>query len=622
MGTVATIPPMSHDPTQSGHEENVEQVGEKPTGILGFIERVGNALPDPAALFLLGALLVVVLSWVGTELDWSVEQTVYVPQFETVLDTGTGEPVERYETEVVGRVTKLVTDGEGDPVPATVESPLFDRVTKTVVEIDPETGEEVERKIDEAVLRRVQETRVVKPVSLLSREGFRWMFEHMVDNFTAFHPLGIVLVAMLGIGVAEKTGLMAALLKSLMLITPARLLTPATVFVGVLSSMAADAGYVILPPLAAALYKAVGRSPLVGLAAVFAGVSAGFSANLFPTSLDPLLAGLSEEGAQIIDPTYSVNVLCNYYFMIFSTVLLTLVGWAVTAFIIEPRFEGKPAELGGAAPLDADDEAATRIGLLEKKGLGWSAVSVLICLALTFAAILVPGAPFHTPPGEPAVWTAVIVPIMFILFLVPGIVYGIVTEQLEKETGTRKKDAGVAILMGRTMADMGPYIVLAFFAAQFIEFFNYTQLGTMLAIVGGNFLAAADLPAPVLMAMFIVIVMIGNLFIGSASAKFAIFAPVFIPMFMQIGISPELVQAAYRVGDSSSNIIAPLMPYLVVILVFMRRYVPSAGLGTIISLMVPYTVVFWLVWTVVLVVWMLLDIPLGPDGPVSIPPMG
>ena len=591
------------------------QPPEHPKGFLGFVERVGNALPDPATLFLGGAILVVLLSWLGSTMGWEVKYTAYDPVTTPVIDSGTQEQVMAREIYVDGRVKKIRTDDEtGEPVLVGITQPEFDYVE---TESTNDAGETVTER--NAVLRTVEVEKTERPVNLLAPRELHRIFKEMVTQFTGFAPLGVVLVAMLGIGVAEKTGCMAALLKAVMLVTPASLLTPVTVFVGVMSSMAADAGYVVLPPLAAALYKAVGRSPLVGLAAVFAGVSAGFSANLFPTSLDPLLSGLTQEGANVLDPSYTVNPLCNYYFMVFSTFLLTGVGWAVTRFLVEPRLEKKPPELGGPSPLTDEDKGATVMTGADKKGLVWATLWTLAGLGLFAALVLVPGAPFHGKTGDTPKWTDVIVPVMFVLFLIPGIAFGVVTKSLYEETGQKKTDVAIVTLMGRTMADMGPYIVLAFFAAQFIALFTASNLGLMLAIVGGNALAGADMPAWLLISLFVVVVMFGNLFIGSASAKFAIFAPVFVPMFMRVGISPELVQAAYRVGDSSSNIIAPLMPYLIILLVFIRKYMPTAGIGTIISLMLPYSIAFWIVWTIVLIVWMWLGVPLGIEGPLTVP---
>jgi len=563
--------------------------------LLGFIERVGNHLPDPITLFATGALLVMVLSHIGERAGWSVEKPVARPLTEQVVDADS-QPIEVLHTAVAGRRVVLVTDGEGAPAKKTVSQPVLSADGKLQLEKGTET-----------VVAR----------SLLDRDGFKWVLDHLVKNFTGFHPLGVVLVAMLGIGVAEKTKLIDAMLKGMALLTPKRLLNPAMVFLGIMSSLAADAGYVVLPPIAALLYKSVGKSPLVGIAAVFAGVAAGFSSNLVVTSLDPLLAGLSSVGAQIVDPTYEVLPTANLYFMIVSTFVLTLVGWFVTSVFVEPRFQSKSAEEGGPAPVTDEEAMASTLEATELRGMKVALIGGGITLLLSLALIFVPGAPLYSFEGEGPRWGGAIVPILFFVFLACGVAYGLSTRSLYEVTGRSRADGAIAALMGETMRDMAPYIVLAFFAAQFVMFFNESQLGVMLAVVGGQFLAALDMPGGLLMALFIVVAMIGNLFIGSASAKYAFFAPVFVPMFMAVGISPELTQAAYRVGDSCTNIVTPLNPYFVVILVFMQKYAPKSGIGTLVSMMVPYTIVFWLVWTVLLLGWMALGVDLGPGGPIE-----
>ncbi len=452
----------------------------------------------------------------------------------------------------------------------------------------------------------------VEPIGLLTRDGLFWAIHSMVDNFMDFPPLGVVLVGMLGIGIAEKSGLIGALLKAFMQITPRSMLTPSLVFIGIMSSMALDAGYIVLPPIACALYKAVGRSPLVGLAAVFSGIGAGFSANLLVTGLDPLLAGFTTIGARVLDADYEVAPTCNWWFMIASTFALTLLGWAVTHYLVEPRYERKPAEDGGPDPDAAVDLAHTRLSPEERRGLGSAAVSVVLCLAALALMVVPAWGPLHGTGERFSRWVEAIVPLIFIGFLIPGLVYGVVTHEI-------RSDKDMARLMAQTMIDMAPYIVMAFFAAQFIAYFNHSRLGEMLAIVGGQTLAASGLPKALLLAAFILLVGAGNLFIGSASAKYAFLAPVFVPMFMAPGvnISPELTQAAYRVGDSATNIIAPLNPYIIVLIVFMQKYVPRAGIGTLVSLMLPYSIVFIVVWTILLIGWVMLGLPLGPEGPLT-----
>jgi len=540
-------------------------------GLLDRIERVGNALPDPATLFLLGALLVMALSQVAVSLEWSAEKTV----------------AREVRTAVVG--------ADGQPVldPATGEA-----LTTTV--IDPATG----RARRELVRERVT------PTSLLSADGLYWAVRSMVRSFVDFPPLGVVLVGMLGIGVAERSGFIGALLKRLMIAVPAALLTPTMVFVGILSSMGLDAGYVVLPPVAAALYQSVGRPPLVGLAAVFAGVSAGFGANLLVTSLDPLLAELSGDGARLLDPEYAVAATANWWFMIASTLLLTAVGWATTHWFVEPRFEGKPPEEGGAVAVSRQELAAQHLSPSESRGLRMALMSIAIGAALVFLARFVPGGPLDGTDGPFPRWVAAIVPLLFLGFLLPGVVYGV-------STATLRSDKDVAKMMGETMAGMGPYIAMAFFAAQFIAWFRHSGLGEILAISGGQLLAQASLPPSVLMLGFIGVAMVGNLFIRSMSAKYAFFAPVFVPMFMQVGVSPELTQLAYRIGDSVTNVITPLNPYMVIILVFVQRYVAKSGIGTLVALMLPYTLTFAVAWAALLVLWMTTGVELGPAGPLQ-----
>lgn len=446
---------------------------------------------------------------------------------------------------------------------------------------------------------------VVAAVGLLDSEGLWWVFSNMVPNFIGFPPLALVLVAMLGIGVAERSGLIAALMKKVVLCTPSRFLTPVVFFVAVMSSMAMDAGYVVLPPLAAALYLAVGRSPLVGIAVSFAGVSAGFSANLLLTALDPLLAGFTQAAAQLADERYVVSATANWWFMIASTLLLTLVGWWVTARYVEPRLSLTewvvPDDINDAVGMREEDE---------RRGLRWAFFALLVTLALLLLLVLIPDAPLHGTGKRFDRWIEAMVPIILVFFLVPGIAYGVGARRL-------RSDKDVAAIMGDTMSALGPYIVLAFFAAQFIAFFKQSNLGEMLAIVGGQYLMLLDMPSTLLIAGFVIVVMLGNLLLGSASAKYAFFAPVFVPMFMQVGISPELTQAAYRVGDSVTNVITPLNPYMVIVLAFMQRYMPQAGVGSLVAMMLPYALVFACVWLLLLMLWMGLGIPLGPQGPLS-----
>jgi aminobenzoyl-glutamate transport protein len=372
------------------------------------------------------------------------------------------------------------------------------------------------------------------------------------------------------------------------------------ILLGILSSLAMDAGYVVLPPLAAVLFHAAGRPPLAGLAAAFAGVAAGFSANFFITGLDPLLAGFTQAGAQIVAPDYRVAVTANWWLMIVSTVVLTLAGWWASVRFVEPRQQPvAPAE--AAAAMVAQEAAASG------RGLRAAAVALALTLSLLLALVLVPGAPLHGEGVRFARWVEAMVPMLLLCFLAPGLAYGIAA-------GTIRSDRDAVRMLGDTIAALAPYIVLAFVAAQFIAAFNYSQLGMLLAITGGAWLASMQLPAPVLILLFMALVMFADLFMASASAKYAFFAPVFVPMLMMAGISPELTQAAYRVGDSITNIVTPLNPYWVIVLAFMQRWRSDAGMGTLIALMAPYALVFALVWPALLLLWVLAGIPLGPGG--------
>lgn len=435
--------------------------------------------------------------------------------------------------------------------------------------------------------------------SLISSDGSWWLLSTMVDNFIRFPPLGIVLVGMLGIGLAEKTGFLPALLHFSITHVHYRLLTPATMLLGILSSIALDAGYVVLIPIAAALYIAAGRSPLTGIAVAFAGVSAGFSANLFITALDPLLAGFTQSGAQIIDANYQVAVTGNWWFMIASTIILTLTGWFVSERFVEPSIQG-------VANQNLDDRY-TVLGDTEKRALLYAILSIFVLLILFYVSITLSGGPLFGAGKRFDRWIEVTVPLLFIVFFIPGLIYGMLA-------GKVKSDRDVANILGEVMGRLGPYIVLAFFAAQFIAAFNQSGLGHMLAIAGGQFLQNLMIQDSILLSCFVVMVVMINLLIGSASAKYAFFAPVFVPMLMQIGISPELTQAAYRVGDSVSNVITPMNPYMIIILMEVKKYVRGSGLGTVVAMMLPYSIAFLIVWLLLLVIWMETGLPLGPGG--------
>ncbi len=445
---------------------------------------------------------------------------------------------------------------------------------------------------------------LIRPVNLLSVHGLHKIITEMVTNFTSFAPLGVVLVAMLGIGIAEGSGLIGTALRLMVLSSPRRILTFVVVFAGILSNTASEVGYVLLVPLSAIIFLAVGRHPIAGMAAAFAGVSGGYSANLLLGTIDPLLAGLSQEAAQIIDKAYVVNPAANYYFMFASTFLIAAAGTWATERIVEPRL----GKYGGS-----ETEEIKRLSKEEKKGLRYAVFTAIVLVGVMlwgtvpangFLRDAETGSLLHSPFMDG------IVAIIFITAAVMGIAYGI-------GAGTIKSDNDVMKGMGKSMEALGVYIVLVFFAAQFVAYFKWTNLGLIFAIEGASALQASGLGSIPLMIGFIIITAMINMVMGSASAKWTIMAPVFIPMFMLLGYSPELTQVVYRIGDSVTNIISPMMSYFALIVAFMQKYDKKAGIGTIISTMLPYTVIFSIVWIIMLVIWMIFGLPIGPDAPLT-----
>lgn len=442
----------------------------------------------------------------------------------------------------------------------------------------------------------------ILPVTLLNGDGLRRIVTTMVTNFTGFVPLGTVLVAMLGVGVAEGSGLISAGLRALVLGAPRKLITIVVVFSGVLSNAASEAGYVILIPLAAIIFHAFGRHPLAGMAAAFAGVSGGYSANLVLGTVDPLLSGITEEMAKIIDPLYRVNPAANYYFMFASTFLITALGTWVTEKIIVPRL--------GTYRGDAGSMNIEQLRPEEKRGLIIALLAMLGSLGLVGLAVVPTDGVLRNPETGDLLhspFLSGIVTIIFFLFLVPGLAYGLATKSL-------RSDTDVVNFMGKAMSGLGVYIVLVFCAAQFVAYFSWTNLGLITAIKGAELLKSIGLTGIPLVLSFIVVAALMNLFMGSASAKWAVMAPIFVPMFMLLGFTPELTQAAYRVGDSVTNVITPMMSYFALIVAFAQRYDKDAGIGTIIATMLPYTIVFLVGWSVFLVGWISLDLPVGPGA--------
>jgi len=453
----------------------------------------------------------------------------------------------------------------------------------------------------------------IQVVNQLAGDQIAQFLVNMVSVFVNFAPLGIVLVALLGVGVAEHTGFINAGLRRMLGFTSKSLLTPMLILVAIVSHTAVDAGYVVVIPLGAVIFYAAGRHPLAGIAAAFAGVSGGFSANFIPSAIDPMLQGITQEAGRVLDPTLLVNPLCNWFFMAASSLLVILIGWWLTDRIVEPRLVKDTAVDGDMSEMPSMESLTP----VEARALRWAMISIGVSVLLLIAAVLPEGSPLRDPnSGELSSFGAPlmrsIVPLIFLFFLIPGMVYGYLA-------GTISSHKDIITGMSKSMESMGYYIVMAFFAAQFIAAFGSSNLGILLAVNGAEWLQALNLPAQATIVGIIGLTMFINLFVGSASAKWLIIAPIFVPMLMSLGISPELTQAAYRVGDSTSNIVTPLMPYFPLIVVFCRRYFQGAGIGTLISMMLPYMVVLAVAWTGFLLLYWALGLPLGLQASYTYP---
>jgi aminobenzoyl-glutamate transport protein len=489
--------------------------------VLGVVEKVGNTLPHPAALFAIFGIITLLFSFIGYHLHW-----------------------------------------EG---------------------INPGNGE------------------IVKIVNLLSRDGLHKILLEMVNSYTGFAPLGIVMVAMLGIGIAESSGLIKSSINLLLIKAPRSSITFFIVFTGILSNIASDLGYILIIPLAGIIFHSLGRHPIAGMAAAFAGVSGGFSANLLIGTIDPLLAGLSTEAAQIVDPEYYVMPTANYYFMVVSTFFIAITGTWVTNVIVEPRL--------GKYTGNIEKEEITNLSLKERKGLKWTALVFLLFIIL-IAAGLIPDNGILRSTDNSILHSPVLKGFIAVLFIIAGtcgIVYGYIS-------GTFKHHKDVVSGMNSSFSGLISFLVLVFFASQFVAWFKWSNLGIMIAVKGAAFLQSSEMGLIPLTIMFIIISGIINMFMGSASAKWAIMGPIFIPMFMLLGYSPELSQAVYRIGDSVTNLISPMMSFFALIIVYFEKYDSKSGIGSLIATMLPYSISFFVVWTLLIIGWILLELPLGPEA--------
>lgn len=504
---------------------------------------------------------------------------------------------ERNEKEIGGVLQTIERVGNALPHPAIIFV-ILSVVLVIIAEIISRAGITVDY-YDARAHEQVQ----LGAVSLLNAEGLRYIFNSATKNFTGFAPLGTVLVAMLGVGVAEYTGLFNTSLRKLLSGVPMGIVTPTIVFAGVMSNIASDAGYVVVIPLGALIFASMGRHPVAGLAAAFAGVSGGFSANLLLGTLDPLLQGITNEALHAASIDLAIDPTANWYFMIVSTFIIVAVATVVTNKIVIPNL--------GPYHGDYVHEDAP-ITELENKGLKNAGLALLVFLVLMGLAMFLPNAPLKAPDANgDLVITGFIsnglIFAMFLAFFIPGLAYG-------KTIGVINNSNDLIATMTKSMQSMGGYLVLAFFASQFVAYFSHTNLGIILSVKGAEFLKAIGLSGIPLITVFILLCAFINLFMGSASAKWAIMAPIFVPMMYHMGISPALTQVAYRIGDSTTNIISPLMSYFAMIVVFMQRYDKEKGLGTLISTMVPYSISFLITWTILLMIWMFIGLPLGPGA--------
>ena len=523
------------------------------TGILGWVERTGNKLPDPVFIFFYLIIALVLFSVVAAMSGISAMHP-------TALD------------EVTGNAQRI------------------------------------------------------EAISLLSPENIQRLWVEMPTTFTHFHPLGYVLVVMLGAGVAERSGFFAAGMSKAVKSAPKTMLTPVVALVAMIGNHAADAGYVVLIPLAGILFAAAGRHPLAGIAAAFAGVSGGFSANISPGQLDALLFGITEEAvaASALDPSWTANIAGNWFFISVMTVVYLPIIWYVTDKIIEPRLG--PWTGGATAGRSADDaspDPAGETGELASRGLRHAGLAALFVVGLWLLMVFAPGTPLIDEAACEAIADAdcsihaqlaplyrSLVAAFFLLFLLTGWAYG-------RATGSIKNHRDLVEMMAESMKDMGYYLVLAFAAAHFVAMFGWSNLGLISAVHGAAAIDSTGLPLPIVLGLMVVFTGLLNLFVGSASAKWALLAPILVPMLMLLGISPEGATAAYRVGDSATNIITPLMVYFPLILVFAQRWQKDFGLGSLTAMMLPYSIWLMVSGTVLIVLWFYLGIPLGPDAPVG-----
>jgi aminobenzoyl-glutamate transport protein len=536
--------------------------------LLDRIERLGNRVPHPAIIFAGLCVFVIVLSFVLALFHVSA-----------TYEVAEAPPVQVEETELAGSIQ-----------PEAVVPPLSE------VDLEPEI--------------RTQTTKIE---SLISVEGIRFIFTSFVQNFANFSVVAVIFVAMIGVGVAEKAGLMAALIRKLVKVAPARAIAFIIVLLGVLSSVASDAGYLILIPLGAAAFASLGRHPLAGLAAAYAGVSAVFAVNILITPIDSLVTEITNEAIALVPGEEPLTITANLYFSIVSTVVIALVVTVVTERFIEPRLGAYVSDPSAAAHVEPAAEQTPEGD--ESRGLRYSLYGVLVSVLAVTLLTVIPGAPLRDPETDAIIGNSPfmdsLIFIITVIFLVAGIGYGV-------GAGTIKTSVDVINAITETFAGLAGLIFMLLLISQFIAYFNFSNMPTVIAAKMADLLERADIGAIWLLILFILVIALLDIIIPGVVPKWAIFAPVFIPLFLRLDVAPQTVLAAYRVADSPMNVITPLMVYLPFIVVVAQRYQRNAGLGTIISLMLPYTFVTLVFWTLFFVAWYFLGIPFGPGYPVHV----
>jgi aminobenzoyl-glutamate transport protein len=538
--------------------------------LLDGVERVGNKMPHPAILFLALCAAIIVLSQILYWTGWDASYEVVKP-----------DPVAAQETYYGGSVVP-VDIGPAQPEPA-------------------------------EAYHVVHETASVQ--GLLTGEGVRYLFTSFVDNFRNFAAVAIILVVMIGVGVAELSGLIAALIRKLVDVSSNATLTLIIVLLGMLSSVASDAGYLVLIPLGAAAFRSVGRHPLAGMAAAFAGVAAGFGVNFLITPIDGILTEIANEAIGAGGEDLHIDLVSNLYYGIGSTIFITIVVTLITSRLIEPRLGAYDAAAAGSGPDDPVEDAPDVAAEDEARGLRfalWGTLAVIVAIALLTA---IPGAPLRNPEtgdviGDSPFMDSLILIIMLIFF-VAGLAYGKGARTIQT------KDEAIEAVT-KSWAGLAGLLLLFLLIAQFIAYFNFSNIPQVVAVKLGDLLEQLNIGAVWLLIGFMLLTGLINFIMPPAIAKWALLAPIFIPLFIRLGIAPQTVLAAYRTGDSPTNVLTPLMAYFPLVVVFAQRYQKDAGIGTVISLMLPYTVILTILWTAFFVVWYLIGIPLGPGAPVHL----